>query len=163
MKKSTLLISIALTGMLFAACHNNGKANSDVDGNNVAVEEPTEKAGRTISSGSHNGSSTNWDKALDEYERYVDRCIAFLKKVNDGDVGAMSEYMEMHETAERFMAQMENADSMTPEQIARYVSINKKMATAAATMQKTASSQSRNADAWQDDEEDDDEDNYDWF
>lgn len=77
-------------------------------------------------------SSTNWDAVLNEYESYVNQYIALMKKVQKGDVSAMSEYPKMLEKAERLSDKLEDAeDEMTSTQLSRYMKITNKLANAA--------------------------------
>jgi hypothetical protein len=76
--------------------------------------------------------STNWDAVLNEYESYVNQYIALMKKVQKGDMSAMSEYPKMLEKAERLSDKLDDAeDEMTSTQLSRYLKITNKMANAA--------------------------------
>ena len=77
-------------------------------------------------------SSTNWDAVLNEYESYVNQYIALMKKAQNGDMSAMSDYAKMLEKAERLSDKLDNAeDEMTSTQLSRYMKITNKMANAA--------------------------------
>lgn len=77
-------------------------------------------------------SSTNWDAVLNEYESYVNQYIALMKKAQNGDMSAMSDYAKMLEKAERLSDKLDNAeDEMTSAQLSRYLKITNKMANAA--------------------------------
>lgn len=83
-----------------------------------------------ISSGSE-----DWDAMLDEYEKYVDKYIALLKKAKQGDMNALTEYVGMMEQAEELGEKMEDAQGeMSPAQWSRYLNILQKMTNAAQSM-----------------------------
>lgn len=76
--------------------------------------------------------SEDWDKALDDYEAYVDSYIKLLKKAQAGDMSAMTEYLTCLEKAEAFGKKFDNAKgSMSTKQIKRYTDITMKITTAA--------------------------------
>lgn len=94
-------------------------------------EEPEEKEEKLAPS----KSSTNWDKVLDSYEKYMDNYIAVLKKVNDGDMNAYSDMATLLEQCNELNEQLENAsDDMTAAQMARFQKITAKMTEAAAQL-----------------------------
>ena len=43
----------------------------------------------------------DWDKILNEYEKYVDQYIKTYKKAMSGDMSALSEYVELAEKAQK--------------------------------------------------------------
>ena len=70
----------------------------------------------------------NWDKLLNEYEKYVDQYIKTYKKAMSGDMTAMSEYVELAEKAQKLANKLEKAeDEMTNAQLKRYAKITEKM------------------------------------
>ena len=76
-------------------------------------------------------ASSDWNKVLDEFEKYVDQYIKTLKKAKSGDVSAMTEYVELAEKAQKLSEKIENAeDEMTAAQTQRYLKILKKMTAA---------------------------------
>ena len=76
--------------------------------------------------------SADIDKMLDEYEKFVDKYIALMKKAQSGDLSAMSEYASMLESAERLSNKLDNCDGdMTSAQLSRYTRITSKMTSAA--------------------------------
>ena len=79
--------------------------------------------------------SEDWDAVLDDYEEYVDKYIALLKKANQGDMSALSEYVSMMEKAEKLGEKMDGAQGqMSSAQWARYTKILQKMTNAAQSM-----------------------------
>lgn len=76
-------------------------------------------------------SSADWDKILDDYEKYADACIRLSKKVQEGDMTAMSEYTTMLEKLSSLGEKLQNAGEMTSSQMARYTKITTKMSKAA--------------------------------
>lgn len=78
------------------------------------------------------GVSEDWDKALDDYEAYVNSYIKLLKKSQTGDMSAMSEYPTYLEKAEAFSKKFDNAKGdMSTKQLKRYTDITMKITTAA--------------------------------
>lgn len=73
-------------------------------------------------------NATDWNKILDEYEKYVDQYVKLLKKAMNGDLSAMTEYVKVLEKAQKLAEKLEKAeDDMTPAQMQRYMKILKKM------------------------------------
>lgn len=73
----------------------------------------------------------DWDKILNEYEKYVDQYIKTYKKAMSGDITAMNEYVKLAEKAQKLAENLENAeDEMTPAQLKRYAKITEKMTNA---------------------------------
>jgi len=80
-------------------------------------------------------SSTDWDKVLDSYERYMDEYIKVLKKVNAGDMNAYSDMANLMQKCEELSEQIDAAgDDMSVAQMARFQKIAAKMATAASQL-----------------------------
>lgn len=80
-------------------------------------------------------SSDNWDSILNQYEQYVNKYIAAIKKVQNGDATAAADLASLAAKAEKLAAQLQKAeDDMTEEQMARYAKITAKLASAVATM-----------------------------
>lgn len=74
---------------------------------------------------SNNGGSSNWDDLINSYEKYVDRYIVYLKKAQNGDMSAMSEYTKLLEEANNYFAKLEKAKGdLTPSQLNRLNQIN---------------------------------------
>ena len=70
----------------------------------------------------------DWDKVLNEYEKYVDQYIKTYKKAMKGDMTAMSEYVKLAEKAQKLAEQLEDAeDDMSAAQLKRYAKITEKM------------------------------------
>lgn len=82
----------------------------------------------------NDSSSENWDKILDEYESLMDSFIRLAKKVNEGDMSAMSEYSNILQKIQSLSNKMERASTMTPKQAKRYAKIEAKFVEAAASM-----------------------------
>jgi hypothetical protein len=78
-------------------------------------------------------SSIDWDSILNDFETIVDKYIALSKKVNSGDMNALTEYVSYMEKAQSLLEKLDNADdNMTPAQESQYLKISQKMASAAA-------------------------------
>lgn len=76
------------------------------------------------------GKSENWDSVLDSYEKFVNKYIAFYKKVKNGSVSMSSpEYSEYLQESLEFSEKLSNAESeMTTSQIIRLNKIAAKLA-----------------------------------
>lgn len=73
----------------------------------------------------------DWDKLLNEYEKYVDQYIKTYKKAMNGDTSAMSEYVKLAQKAQELSNKLEKAKGkMTDTQAKRYLKITEKMANA---------------------------------
>jgi hypothetical protein len=104
-------------------------------GNSEEVSEnsSTEDTESTVSSGNE-----DWDKALEDYENYVDEYIKFLKKANKGDMTAMTQYpalMQKAQEMEKSLGSAQADNDLSPEQIEKMMNIQTKMMKAAAEMQ----------------------------
>ena len=51
----------------------------------------------------------DWDKVLNEYEKYVDQYIKTYKKAMKGDMSAMSEYVKLAEKAQELSEKIDKA------------------------------------------------------
>lgn len=84
----------------------------------------------TSASSSGNSSSksgNDWDAVLDSYESYCDRLASCLKKVNNGDLSAMTEYARLMKNCEDYLNKLEKAEGeLTPAQINRLNRIHQK-------------------------------------
>ena len=70
----------------------------------------------------------DWDKVLNEYEKYVDQYIKTYKKAMKGDMSAMSEYVKLAEKAQELSEKIDKAKGeMSDAQMKRYLKITKKM------------------------------------
>jgi len=73
----------------------------------------------------------DWDKLLNEYEKYVDQYIKTYKKAMNGDMSAMTEYVKLAEKAQKLADKLEKAeDELTTAQLKRLAKINEKMSKA---------------------------------
>ncbi len=76
-------------------------------------------------------SSSDWNKVLDSYEKYVNEYIAVYKKVQAGDANAYTKLASLMEKYQDLAEQLENAsDEMSTSQMARLQKINTKLANA---------------------------------
>lgn len=80
-------------------------------------------------------NADNWDAILNQYEQYVNKYIATMKKLQNGDPTAAADLASLAEKAQKLASKLEDAeDDMTDAQMARYVKITQKMANAAASL-----------------------------
>lgn len=100
-------------------------ASCEID---LSIEEPDEEEEENTV----HESSTDWNKVLDSYEKYVNQYIAVLKKVQAGDMNAYGDLASLMEEYEKFANQLESAkNDLTPAQAARFTKISNKLASAA--------------------------------
>ena len=99
----------------------------------VSSSEMADAEGVTADDGaSASSGGEDWDKILDEYEKYVDKTVALYKKAQAGDISAMTEYASLLESAQSLQEKLENAGSdLSTAQAARLSKIAAKMAKAA--------------------------------
>ena len=114
----------------------SSSAAEEVAEETVAAEEVAEKAvsEEVVADDAASASSggEDWDKILDEYEKYVDKTVALYKKAQAGDISAMTEYASLLESAQSLQEKLQNAGSdLSPAQAARLSKIAAKMAKAA--------------------------------
>lgn len=75
--------------------------------------------------------SEDWNALLKSYEQYVDKYIALMKKVSNGDMSAMAEYASLLSKAQDLSKKMEKAKGqMSVSQWEKYNKITMKMAKA---------------------------------
>ncbi len=80
---------------------------------------------------SPSSSSEDWDKILDEYEKYCDKLVTAAKKAQAGDISVMTEYASLLESAESLQKKLNNAGpNLSAAQAARLNKIAAKMANA---------------------------------
>ncbi|WP_304707543.1 DUF6591 domain-containing protein [uncultured Rikenella sp.] len=101
--------------------HWDDNPNVEYDGSNTTNHTST-----STSSGSN-----NWDKVLDEYEKYIDQYIELYRKAQSGDISALSAYAEMLEKAESYSEKLSRAEgSMSASQMSRYIKLTGKLSSA---------------------------------
>ncbi|MDR2121404.1 MAG: hypothetical protein LBP64_11115 [Tannerella sp.] len=89
----------------------------------------------SISSGSASSNSEDWDAVLKSYESYIDQYVKLIKKVNSGDMSAMTEYAKMLEKAEDLQNKLENAkDELSATQASKLLKLQTKLANAVSGM-----------------------------
>lgn len=85
---------------------------------------------KTLDSKSITMTGENWDEMLDSYEQYVEQYLKYVKKVNDGDISAMTEYAELLDTTTDLSKKMEMAKGqLSTKQLKRYLNITNKFTT----------------------------------
>lgn len=73
--------------------------------------------------------SADFDATLDSYEEFIDQYVVMLKKAENGDMSALSEYPALLEKAQEVGNQLESTKgNMSSEQLSRYAEITAKMA-----------------------------------
>ena len=92
--------------------------------------EDDESSASSYESSTSSDSSENWDEVLDEYEKYVNEYIKCYKKAKNGDVSALSQYVDLLEKAEDLEGMLQDADddnALSPQQIKRFEKIFEKL------------------------------------
>lgn len=111
------------------------KEESSSSTSSASYSDNDEEVDEDEESYSSSSSSENWDAVLDSYEKYIDQYIKLLKKAQNGDMSAMTEYVEMMEKATDLAEKMENADDdLSASQMSRFVKLQTKLANAAANL-----------------------------
>ncbi len=194
--------SLAIAAMLFTGCskskssstetssedygyvsspsgeHNGGSDySSDESYSTSSGTYSSEESYSEVISDRDQDGSTNWDEFLKSYDEFADKYIAFLKKVQKGDVSAISEYAEYMEKAQNFASKIDTASGdLTASQIAKFNRIQQKILKAASSVkidqskldaaEKALESVSSAMSSFDDDNEtdadDDDDDDDDW-
>lgn len=86
-------------------------------------------------SSSKSVSNEDWDAVLKSYESYIDQYIKLMKKAQNGDMDALTEYASMMEKATDLSEKMSNAgNDLSTSQMAKFVKLQTKLANAAADM-----------------------------
>ncbi|MBN1253285.1 MAG: hypothetical protein JXA16_14190 [Bacteroidales bacterium] len=97
------------------------------------IESHSSKSSNSQSNVKTTSNSSNWDKVLDSYENYINQYIRLLKKANEGDMSAMTEYVSMMEKATDLAEKLDNADDdLTTSQMNRFIKLQTKLANAVA-------------------------------
>lgn len=107
---------------------------SSIESKNVSLIKQYEAIASSSSASSRSGFN-NWDELLDQYERYANDYISYLKKAANGDMDAISESVRLIEEIEELSDELDDAKGdMTTSQANRLIKINTKLANAAADM-----------------------------
>ncbi len=92
------------------------------------VKEKKEAQKKKEHSTASTTNGSDWDEILDEYEDMIEQCTRLMRKYQNGDVEAMSEYVEYMESAQSVLEKLEDAeDDMSAAQISRMTKIAAKM------------------------------------
>lgn len=102
-----------------------GAANSE---SSEEIDESDEVVAEEVVA---NSGNEDWDKILDEYDAYCTKLVSYAKKVQAGDMSAMTEYTSLLESAQSLQEKLENAGAnLSAAQAARLNKIAAKMANA---------------------------------
>lgn len=133
--------NVRLTDEDWKAIQEGGKylvITSNTDSNDICSHSGSKASSTSYTSDDNDDSYSDdedWDAILDSYEEYVDDYISLLKKANNGDMDALSEYPSLLESAQELGDKLQNAEgSMSSSQWSRYMKINNKMSQAAIDM-----------------------------
>ena len=76
--------------------------------------------------------SYDWDRLLDSYEKYVDKYIAVIRKINSGDASVANEYASLLMQAQDLDKRIRDCSGdLSAAQLSRYQRINNKLLQAA--------------------------------
>lgn len=102
------------------------------DSSTSGSSESSSDESDSADSSSSSASSEDWDAVLDSYEEYVDQYISLMKKAQQGDMTALTEYPALLEKANDFGSKLSSASSdLSTSQMARYTKITAKITKAA--------------------------------
>ncbi|MDY0281972.1 MAG: hypothetical protein RBR35_15585 [Salinivirgaceae bacterium] len=80
-------------------------------------------------------TTENWDEVLEEYESLINKYIKLMKKIESGDVNAMTEFSEVLENATSLAEKLQHGqEEMTASQASKFIALYTKLANAAAGM-----------------------------
>ncbi|WP_134435605.1 DUF6591 domain-containing protein [Dysgonomonas capnocytophagoides] len=97
----------------------------------ILVKTKKKEIPKELSPDSNKTSSSEWDKVLDSYEKYIDQYAKLYKKAQAGDMSAMTEYASMLEKANDLSSKLNGAKSdMSAAQIARFTKLQAKLISA---------------------------------
>lgn len=72
--------------------------------------------------------NVDFDEAIREYEDFVTRYVAVIKRVKNNDMSAMAEYTELMEKSESATRKLSSLQGqMTPEQVSKFVELQAKL------------------------------------
>ena len=116
----------------------------EIEGFELTRADITNKIAQT-NTGSANSSTTlsddgseNWDKLLDDYDKYVTDYIKFFKKAQAGDETAMAEYPAMLESSTKLQESLvaaQNDNKLSSTQMSRMAKIQGRLVSAMAESQ----------------------------
>lgn len=110
--------SFEIIGNTFNFCSKLSESDLHWDDMDDLVQSSTK------SSDNRSDSGNNWDKALDEYENFVKSYNKILKKVQEGDMSAITEYPTYMQKATSFAEKFSNAQGvMNAAQMSRYIEL----------------------------------------
>lgn len=202
MKKiSFYMLALVATSMLAISCSKSKRSSTESGtgdyetissssgehngGSGYTSEESSYASGSTYSTddsdsdddsyaGSVGSVSDNedWDEFLKSYDEFADKYIALLKKVQKGDVSAISEYADYMDKAQNFAIKISSASGdLTASQLAKFNRIQQKIIKAASSVkidhskldaaEKAMESLNSQLSSFDDDDDDDDSDD-DW-
>lgn len=104
---------------------NDGTYEYEFVSEEVASSSYSSEGRRSVRSG-----KSNWDKVLDDYEKYVNQLISLYQKIENGDEHVMDSYAKLLDKLESLNNDLEDAKGeMTASQMNRYLNITQKLST----------------------------------
>lgn len=97
---------------------------NDLEFSQIYSVSPSSSSASAPKSTNSSSGDARWDSILDDYEKYIDDYIKVAEKINNGDLSALNDSVELMETAERLGEQLEDgAGELSTSQMARYVAL----------------------------------------
>lgn len=104
---------------------NNDDEEDEIEIASVEADE--------IDTPSTSTSDTDFDEFLTAYENYIDKYIAIMQKVKNGDYSAMSEATTLMKDAQEYGEKLQKmSGNLTPAQLAKFQKLQQKLISAAA-------------------------------
>ncbi len=98
----------------------------------VSVPDYYGYAGNLGYDNNYSTGSYDWDSLLDSYEKYVDKYIAVIRKINSGDASVANEYASLLMQAQDLDKRIRDCSGdLSAAQLSRYQRINNKLLQAA--------------------------------
>lgn len=80
-----------------------------VDADMVGEDDTDYSSSSYVGNSSEDRGDSSYDELLDSYEKYIDRYISFMKKAQNGDMDALSEYPKLLNEANNYYNKLERA------------------------------------------------------
>jgi hypothetical protein len=140
MKKKKIIIAASIAAMTLSSCGGAEEQKTPIESLTDLVEmsqqyqEEPEESMDEIEVPNEALTSDEWNAILDDYERYVNSYIAFIKKQkeNPADMAIVAEYQELMSQGVEWSTKMSEASSgLEFAQLSRMQQIQLKLAAAA--------------------------------
>ena len=125
---------VAVILFVLVGLYSCGGGNSDEKNTTVKDEEETTSSSSSSNSSTSSISKENWDAVLQDYEKFVDQYIEFMKKLKKGDASVVQNTTELMTKALDLTKKLDKAKEkeLTPAQSAKFKKLQEKLENAAA-------------------------------